>query len=107
MFRNIKISAKITGLVLLLAIITVVSISFLTYDINREAAIDKINTNLSVVADNRASLLNAYIEKIVSSLKVIQNSETIKSNLSGTASATPAGGGDLMALMGGPDESDT
>ena len=90
MFRNIKISAKITGLVLLLAIITVVAISFLTHDINREATIDKINTNLSVVADNRAELMNAHLEKVSSSLKLLQNSETIKNILNGSASTAPA-----------------
>ena len=100
MFRNIKISAKITGLVLILAIITVVVISYLTYDINREAAIDNLNTNLSVVADNRASLLNTHLEKAASSIKLLQNSETTKNLLSGTASEAPAGGMDLMALMG-------
>ena len=102
MFRNIKISAKITGLVLLLAIITLVAISFFTYDINREAALDKLNTNLSVVADNRAELLTAHLEKITTALKLLQNSETIKNSLSGTATATPSTDGemDLSASMG-------
>ncbi len=105
MFRNIKISAKITGLVLLLAIITVAAVSFFTYDINRTATIDKVNTNLAVVADNRAALLNTHLEKISTSLKVIQNLETLKSLLSGTASA-PASDG-MEALMGGAPESDS
>ena len=109
MFRNIKISAKITGLVLVLSIITVVAISFLTYDTNREAAIDKLNTNLSVVADNRAGLLNTHLETAASALKLLQNSETIKNQLSGSATPVPVGDGgmDLMALMKSPEESDS
>ncbi len=109
MFRNIKISAKITGLVLLLAIITLVAISFFTFTINREAALDKLTTNISLVADSRAELLNTHLEKITFSLKLIQNSETLKNDLNGTATASSStvGGMDMSELMSGEPDSTT
>lgn len=103
MFRNLKITAKITGLVLTLAMVTVVAISFFTYHVNRETAEEKLISTLSVVADNRAELLNTRISGIVSSLEVLQNSDALK-----TALAAPAGEpDDMMALMGEGDGSDS
>src|SRR6478609_5823313 len=97
MFRNIKISAKITGLVFLLTLIAVTAISFFTYTVNLQANQDKYANNLSVVADNRAGLLNTYIEKLTFTLGSLQNSEALKSNLASTGSPDASG----MDMMGG------
>ncbi len=102
MFRNINISAKITGLVLILAIITLMAVSFFTYNINREATLDKLNTNLSVVADNRAELMNAHLEKIRSSVKLIQSSEAFRNILSAPSNGGPDGVGSAASNQSDP-----
>lgn len=108
MFRNIRISAKITLLVLLLALVAVAAISFFTYKINLQAQQDKINTNLTVIADHRAALVATEIEKITNGLKVLQSAETLQNHLNGVPVEEGDGGGmDLMALMGGPEETDS
>ncbi|HEY5825922.1 MAG TPA: HAMP domain-containing protein, partial [Cyclobacteriaceae bacterium] len=99
MFRNIKISAKITGLVFLLTLIAVTAISFFTYTVNLQANQDKYANNLSVVADNRAGLLNTYIEKLTFTLSSLQNSEALKSSLASAGSPDASG----MDMMGGGD----
>lgn len=81
MFRNIKISAKITGLVLILAIVTVAAISFFTYQVNREAAEEKLINTLSVVADNRAELLNTRLNGIYTSLELLQQTNSVNNAL--------------------------
>ena len=101
MFRNIKISAKITGLVFLLTLIAVTAISFFTYTVNLQANQDKYANNLSVVADNRAGLLNTYIEKITFTLSSLQNSEALKTNLASGGSSSTSG----MDMMGGDSTS--
>lgn len=101
MFRNIKISAKITGLVFLLTLIAVAAISFFTYNVNLQTTQDKYANNLSVVADNRAELLNTFIEKTTFTLTAIQNSEAVKSGIAGTGNVQASSGMDM--LMGGGD----
>jgi PAS domain S-box-containing protein len=106
MFRNIKISAKITGLVLLLAIISVVAISFFTYNLNLKTITERYNDNLAVTVDNRAALLNTEVDRISSTLKLLQTSDVLKNNLSGTAAPSPDAGMDMVDLMGGaPNDS--
>lgn len=101
MFRNIKISAKITALVLILTIVTVSAISFFTYNLNVQAAMDKYNSNLAMVADQRAELIRTEVERLEGILHLLQSSETITNQLSGQPAEAPSDGGmDLMALMG-------
>lgn len=103
MIRSIKISTKIILLTLVLALVSVVAISFFTYDYNVKASQEKYLTNLNVIADNRASYFNNLFDKAVQGIKVMQQSETLKNNGNSGAPAADAGGGmDLMAMMGPP-----
>src|SRR4051812_21059950 len=101
--KGIKISTKITLLILLLAVITVTAISLFTYDYVIKINQDKFTTNLSVIADNRAAYFNHYFDKAVSSIKILQESETLKSG--GVAPAGPTtGNADLTSLTAAPDD---
>lgn len=42
MFKNIKIGAKITAILLFVVLISVVTVSFITYNMNRDS-IEKLN----------------------------------------------------------------
>ena len=84
MLKNIKISTKITILILIISLVTVLSIALLTYHINSNASKEKLETSLSVIADNRAAQLNYYFDHLASSARFLQNSEQVK-NLLGTS----------------------
>jgi PAS domain S-box-containing protein len=76
--KGIKISTKITLLILLLGVVAVSAISLFTYDQVIKANQEKFVTNLAVIADNRAAYLDHYFDKIISSVRTIQESQTLK-----------------------------
>ena len=104
--KSINISTKITLLILLLSLVAVASISFFTYDYIKKTNQEKYITNLSVIADNRAGYFSTYLDKFVTRISDLQNSEIIKTGGAGTVTSTPpADAGDLTALAV-PDESE-
>ena len=97
MMKGIKISTKITLLILLLSVIATTAISLFTYDYVIKTNQEKFTTNLSVIADNRAAYLETYFDKVSGSLRMLQDADILKNGSSGaTASVDP-----LMAMMGG------
>jgi PAS domain S-box-containing protein len=102
--KNINISTKITLLILLVSLVAVTAISFFTYDYILKTNQEKHITNLSVIADNKAGYFNSYFDKVVTSVKTIQESDAVKSIGSNAATPTSEEGGDLLAMMGGGDE---
>jgi PAS domain S-box-containing protein len=82
MLKNIKISTKITILILIISLVTVLAIALLTYHINSNASKEKLETSLSVIADNRAAQLNYHFDHLASSARFLQNSEQVKNLLS-------------------------
>jgi len=104
MMKSINISTKITFLILTISLAAIAAISFFSYDYHLKATQEKFSTNLNVIADNRAAYFNTYFEKAAIAVQLLQNSETLKQ--SGASAAGPAQGGvDLMAMMGGAEES--
>jgi PAS domain S-box-containing protein len=93
MMKGIKISTKITLLILFLSVIAAAAISFFTYDYLVKTNQEKYATNLSVIADNRAAYLNHYFDKAVAGIKVLQESDMIKKGSSSTN-----GGGDPFSM---------
>ena len=89
MMKSINISTKITVLVMLLSLVAVTAISFFTYDSIRKTNQEKYTNNLTVIADNRAGYINSYLEKVVNGIRVLQESEIVKSG---------GGPSDLMLL---------
>lgn len=106
MMKSINISTKITLLIFLLSLVAVTAISFFTYDYIKKANQEKYTTSLRVVADNRAEFVSAYLDKTITAIRMIQDSDMIKSG-GATTSAAPTDNGDLTALtdITGADES--
>jgi PAS domain S-box-containing protein len=105
MMKSIKISTKITLLILLLSLVAVTAISFFTYDYLKKSNQEKFITNLSVIADNRAGYFSTYLDKVVTAIHTLQESDVIKSG--GASTSTPSVESlDPAALMSGT-ESDT
>ncbi|HYC86651.1 MAG TPA: hypothetical protein VEB86_15570, partial [Chryseosolibacter sp.] len=88
MMKGIKISTKITLLIVLLGMVAVSAIGLFTYDLVIKARQEKFTTNLRVVAENRAAYLDHYLDKFVAGIKVLQESETLKTG-GVDAAATP------------------
>jgi hypothetical protein len=86
MIKGIKISTKITLLILFLSVIAVTAISFFTHDYVVKLSEEKFTTNLNVIADNRAAYFNNLLDRAVTSIRLLQESETLKS---GGVSTTP------------------
>jgi PAS domain S-box-containing protein len=82
MFNRIKISSKITWLIIAMAAVSVVSICWFTYKINVNSLRDKLNTSVASAADQQAELLNNFFEHITTSSKFIASSEALLKSLS-------------------------
>jgi PAS domain S-box-containing protein len=102
MMKGIKISTKVTLLILFLSMVAAGAISFFTYDYVIKTNHEKFITNLTVIADNRASYFNNYFDKVASAIKIIQESETIKTGQK--SSTTGSDEVDLMSMMGGEEQ---
>jgi PAS domain S-box-containing protein len=96
MIKGIKLSTKITLLVLLLSVIAVTAIAFFTYDYIIKLHEEKYVTSLNVIADNRAEYLNYHFNKLANSIQILQESEILKNDDSPTSSA----GADLPSGTG-------
>ncbi len=90
MFKNIKISTKITGLIVIISLVTVLLISLFTFHINENAAKEKLGVNLSVIADNRAAQINSYLNHIGSTISFFQNSDEFKKLLTNSPDSLAA-----------------
>src|SRR5687768_4939962 len=103
MIKSINISTKITLLILLLSLVAVTAVSFFTYDSIRKAHEEKYLTNLNVIADNRAAFVSTYLDKVLTRLDALKQSEMLRTG--GSASPVVAdSGGDLMAMMAPAEE---
>jgi PAS domain S-box-containing protein len=106
MIKGIKISTKITLLILLLAVIAVTAISLFTYDQVIKTNHDKFVTNLTVIADNRAAYYNHYFDKTVSSIRLLQESPILKNGAS-IQPIVSTGEEDLMELTSNEESTET
>lgn len=73
MLRNIKISAKITALVLGLTVLAILAISVFTYQVNLRSIQDKYQQQLAVVADARTAQLNAVLQSQENQIQLLQS----------------------------------
>lgn len=81
MLKRIKISTKITGLILATALVTILAMDFFTYHVNVQAAKEKFNVSLSAIADNKASKVSTYFNYVATTAKFFQQSDIVKSYL--------------------------
>ena len=90
MFRNFKISIKVTLLIISLSLVAVAAISTFTYQQNIKSEQDKISLSIATLADNRAALLNNYFDNINSILAFLQTSKTFSSTTASDSASNDA-----------------
>jgi PAS domain S-box-containing protein len=102
MFKNIKISTKISLLVILLTGLAIAAISFFTQDFHKKNIYDRYAATVESLSESHAALVAASTERTRHALTILQQAEVLTSQ----ATPSPADAGmDMMALMGGGDES--
>ncbi|GCC50172.1 PAS domain S-box protein [Chryseotalea sanaruensis] len=101
MLKNIKISTKISLLVLLLTGLAIVAISFFTQDYNKKNIYEKYAATLGALAETKSDYVDQQAERIKQALVILQNSDVLKNQ---NSPAPEEGGMDLMDMFGGGDE---
>lgn len=91
MFKGIKISTKITALVIVISLVAVGAISFFTYDFNLKTNREKVINNLNVITENRTAQINTYFDKVKYGMSELQSASEIKNGGEST-SAAPSDG---------------
>jgi len=81
MFRNIKIRTKITGLIVTLVALVALAFAIFTYQVNVKAERDKLNSSITTIADQQAALLNYFFDHVATTVKFLQRSEQLKTQL--------------------------
>jgi len=81
MFKNLRISTKIIGLIVALATTGVLAFAVFTHHVNVKAEQDKFNAGITVIADQQAELLNHYFDHLSSTIKFLQSSDLLKSQI--------------------------
>jgi len=104
MMKGIKISTKITLLVIIISLVAVAAISFFTYEYNLQANREKFTNNLNVITENRAAQINTYFDKVAFALSVLQQSNEI---LNGGGTPAPADDFGAMLDMGTESSEDS
>ncbi|ELR70405.1 hypothetical protein C900_03759 [Fulvivirga imtechensis AK7] len=97
MFKQFTISTKITALVIVVVMLAVAAISFISYRMTKDSVIERYEASLTVVADSKSDRINAYFGHIISNLKLLQETKTIKEGASASASAS-SGGFDTFSM---------
>lgn len=78
MFKNIKISVKISVLVIGLVIFTAGAVSYLSYSYNRDALKKKYLEKLMVIAGEKAGKIHAYFDEAKAVTALMQSLEPVR-----------------------------
>ncbi|MDN4166946.1 PAS domain S-box protein [Cytophagales bacterium LB-30] len=81
MFKSIRIGSKITGLVFVVALISVLTVSFITFNLSRQALEEKHLENLNVIASLKAERIESFFKQTRVNALLIQDSELIRAGL--------------------------
>src|SRR5258707_1681858 len=81
MFKNLRISTKITALIVALTAAGVLAFALFTYQVNVKAAHDKLNASITAVADQQAEMINHYFDHVTTTIKFLQNSKQLKAQI--------------------------
>lgn len=98
MFKSLKISTKITGLVIAMVIITLLAISYISFTLSKQAIRDRYNENLAVVTQHRADKINSYFDQVQANLEFLVKTNTIKEGTLQQAAPGGAPGFDFMPV---------
>lgn len=81
MFKKLRISTKITALIVAVATAGALAFALLTYRLNVKAEQDKLNASITAVADQQAEMFNHYFDHINTTVKFLQGSEQLKKQI--------------------------
>jgi PAS domain S-box-containing protein len=99
MMKSINVSTKITILIFAVSLVAVAAISFFSIAYHTASNIEKYNTVLTALTDNRAALISTHLGRAGAAVQLLQQADMLKNGSSG--SSAPSG---MDALMGGfPD----
>ncbi|MEO1051699.1 MAG: PAS domain S-box protein [Bacteroidota bacterium] len=88
MFKNFSITSKISGLVFVIVVLTVLGVSYLSYKFGREALEDQHKENLRLVAFTRKDKIKSFFEQAKANIEVIEQSNAVKNVNSDVESQT-------------------
>ncbi|MEM6522192.1 MAG: PAS domain S-box protein [Bacteroidota bacterium] len=77
MFRRIKISTKITGLVITMVVISLFAVGYISYNMNKRDVRERFNNNLLITAQQRANKLDYYFNQVIGDLKFLSTNQII------------------------------
>ena len=78
MFRRLKISTKITGLVLIMVVMTLIAISYISFTLSKQAIRERYDESLIVLTNHNADRLDRYFGQIKANLEFVIKTKTIK-----------------------------
>ncbi|HTH55730.1 MAG TPA: PAS domain S-box protein [Cyclobacteriaceae bacterium] len=90
MLKNLRISTKITALIVALATAGALAFALFTYRVNVKAEQDKLNASLTAVADQQAELFNHYFDHVNTTVKFLQSSDQLKKQIANSPDSLAA-----------------
>jgi PAS domain S-box-containing protein len=106
MWKNFKISSKITIMVILAVLISATTIGFISYRIAARTSEKNIGAGIQAVNNARAAEIDATLSRVHTAIAIVQNSETSIAALTGEISGGDEGGFGLDFSFDGEDEED-
>ncbi|MGD1957884.1 MAG: PAS domain S-box protein [Fulvivirga sp.] len=77
MFKRIKISTKITGLVIAMVVITLLAVGYVSYHMSKRDIRERFSNNILITAQQRSSKLNHYFEQVRANLEFLSTNQII------------------------------
>lgn len=73
MFKKVSISTKITILVVVVVLATVLIVSYLSFNVSRKSIQEGYAENLSLIADSRSEAMHSYFQNILNTMSFAQS----------------------------------
>ena len=90
MFKNLRISTKITALIVALATAGVLAFALVTHRVNVKAEQDKLNASVTAVADQQVEMFNHYFDHVNTTVKFLQGSAQLRNQIAASPDSLAA-----------------
>lgn len=81
MFKKITVGKKIAGLVLLVVMVSVLSVSLIAFSLSQQAVMNRYMESINVVADLKAQKVETYFKNLKTNLAALQSLTVLKESL--------------------------
>jgi PAS domain S-box-containing protein len=85
MSKKIRIGSKITALVLSVVLMSVLSVSYIAFDLSKQSIAERYQESLNVMADLRAQKLENFFQQVKSSLAMMRQSSGFRNSVAALA----------------------